>query len=120
VRILKPETMALVTANRLSDAQRAGARMFGTSRFAGHVFGLGVAVVMDPKMSGSTLCNGAAGTVGWPGAFGGWWQADPAENSVMVFLAHNSFEPAQLAMGYGLGVYSAITQFHSMTRHGCT
>jgi CubicO group peptidase (beta-lactamase class C family) len=120
VRILKPETMALVTANRLSDAQRAGARMFGTSLFAGHGFGLGVAVVMDPNKSASTLCNGAAGTVGWPGAFGGWWQADPAENSVMVFLAHNSFEPAQLAMGYGLGVYSAITQFHSMTRHACT
>lgn len=112
-RILKPETMALMTANRLSDTQRAAARMFGTSLFAGHGFGLGVAVVMDPAKAQSTLCNGAVGTVGWPGAFGGWWQADPVAQSVMIFLAHNSFEVAQIAKGYGLGVYSAITQFHA-------
>ena len=113
VRILQPETMALMTANRLSDKQRAAARMFGTSLFAGHGFGLGVAVVMDPEKAQSTLCNGAVGTVGWPGAFGGWWQADPVEQSIMIFLAHNSFEVAQIAKGYGLGVYSAITQFHA-------
>lgn len=113
VRILKPETMALMTANRLTDAQRAAARMFGTSPFAGHGFGLGVAVVMDPAKAQSTLCNGAVGTVGWPGAFGGWWQADPVEQSIMIFLAHNSFEVTQIAKGYGLGVYSAITQFHA-------
>jgi CubicO group peptidase (beta-lactamase class C family) len=117
VRILKPETMTLMTANRLSDGQRAAARMFGTSLFAGHGFGLGVAVVMDPAKAQSTLCNGAVGTVGWPGAFGGWWQADPVEESIMIFLAHNSFEVAQIAKGYGLGVYGAITQFHS-TLHG--
>jgi CubicO group peptidase (beta-lactamase class C family) len=120
VRILKPETMALMTANRLSDAQRAAARMFGTSIFAGHGFGLGVAVVMDPTKAASTLCNGAVGTVGWPGAFGGWWQADPVDESVLIFLAHNSFELPQLAKGYGLGVYGAITQFHSTSHDGCT
>jgi CubicO group peptidase (beta-lactamase class C family) len=113
IRILKPETVALMTANRLTDAQRAAARMFGTSPFAGHGFGLGVAVVMDPAKAQSTLCNGAVGTVGWPGAFGGWWQADPVEQSIMIFLAHNSFEVTQIAKGYGLGVYSAITQFHA-------
>ena len=113
VRILKPETIAMMTTNRLTDAQRAAARMFGTSLFAGHGFGLGVAVVMDPAKAQSTLCNGAVGTVGWPGAFGGWWQADPAEQSIMIFLAHNSFEVAQIAKGYGLGVYDAITQFHA-------
>ena len=113
VRILKPETMALMTTNRLTDAQRASARMFGQSLFAGHGFGLGVAVVMDPAKAQSTLCNGAVGTVGWPGAFGGWWQADPVAQAAMVFLAHNSFEVEQIAKGYGLGVYSAITQFHA-------
>jgi len=54
------------------------------------------------------------GTVGWPGAFGGWWQADPTNGSVMVFLAHNRFEPEQLAQGIGLSVYGAITQFHAL------
>ena len=113
VRILRPETMALMTTNRLSDAQRASARMFGRSLFAGHGFGLGVATVLDPKKAAATLCNGAVGTVGWPGAFGGWWQVDPVDESIMIFLAHNSFELSQIAKGYGLGVYSAITQFHA-------
>jgi CubicO group peptidase (beta-lactamase class C family) len=113
VRILKPETMALMTANRLSESQRESARMFGMRTFAGHGFGLGVAVVMDPDKAASTLCNGAKGTVGWPGAYGAWWQADPAEQSIMIFLAHNAFESASLARGFGLGVYSAITEFHA-------
>jgi len=114
VRILRPETMALMTANRLSDAQRAAARMFGTRTFAAHGFGLGVAVVLDPKNAAPTLCRGAVGTVGWPGAYGGWWQADPTDRSIMIFLAQNAFEPAQLAKGYGLGVYSAITELHTI------
>jgi CubicO group peptidase (beta-lactamase class C family) len=113
VRILKPETMALMTTNRLTDAQRASARMIGMPIFAGHGFGLGVAVVMNPDRAWPTLCKGAIGTVGWPGAFGGWWQADPVDQSVMVFLAHNALELAQMAQGIGLGVYGAITQFHA-------
>jgi hypothetical protein len=31
----------------------------------------------------------------------------------MIFLAHNAMELAQLAKGIGLGVWSAIEQFHS-------
>lgn len=114
IRILKPETMALATTNRLSDDQRASARMFGMPTFAGHGFGLGVAVVMDPGKAAPTLCSGAIGTVGWPGAYGGWWQADPVEQSIMIFLAHNAFELKQLAKGFGLGVYAAIGEFHAI------
>ncbi|RAK56324.1 hypothetical protein DJ017_11735 [Phenylobacterium soli] len=114
VRILRPETLALMTANRLSEAQRASARLLGMPVFTGLGFGLGVAVVMDPDQAPVVRCKGGVGTVGWPGAFGGWWQADPTDGSVMVFLAHNALDPAQLAMGYGLGVYSAITEFHTL------
>jgi CubicO group peptidase (beta-lactamase class C family) len=113
VRILKPETMALMPQNRLSDAQRASARMLGMPVFAAHGFGLGVAVVLDPEKAAAIRCKGAVGTVGWPGAFGGWWQADPVAQSIMIFLAHNAMELAQLAKGIGLGVWSAIEQFHS-------
>ena len=113
VRVLKPETMALMTANRLSDAQRASARLLGTRVFAGHGFGLGVAVVLEPEKAASIICNGAIGTVGWPGAFGGWWQADPVEQSIMIFLAHNALDAARMANGVGLGVYSAIAEFHA-------
>jgi CubicO group peptidase (beta-lactamase class C family) len=114
VRILKPETIALMTTNRLSEPQRASARLLGMPVFTGHGFGLGVAVVLDPEKAPSVRCKGAIGTVGWPGGYGGWWQADPVDQSVMVFLAHNALDLALLEKGIGLGVYSAISQFHAM------
>ncbi|MBZ5606708.1 MAG: hypothetical protein LAP38_00510 [Acidobacteriia bacterium] len=59
--------------------------------------------------------------VGWrdvearlPGAFGGWWRADPSDNSVLVFLAHNIVELEQFAQGIGIGVFGAITQFQAL------
>jgi CubicO group peptidase (beta-lactamase class C family) len=114
VRLLKPETLRLMTANRLTEDQRARAENFGLPLFTAHGFGLGLAVVMDPEKAAVTRCKGGVGTVGWPGAFGGWWQADPTDGSVMVFLAHNRFELDQLANGIGLGVYGAITEFHAL------
>ncbi len=62
----------------------------------------------------TTSCSGGVGTVGWPGAYGGWWQADPTDGAVMVFLAHNLLELERLAMGIGLDVYSAITEVHAL------
>jgi len=81
--------------------------------FASHGFGLGLAVVMDPDGAAVTRCKGGIGTVGWPGAYGGWWQADPTNGAVMVFLTHNMMELEQLMMGVGLGVYVAISDFHA-------
>jgi len=114
VRVLRPDTLALMTTNRLTDVQRANARLLGLPTFTAHGFGLGVAVVLDPERASPIRCRGHVGTVGWPGAYGGWWQADPVDRSVLVFLAHNSFELDQLAQGIGLGVYSAITRFHAV------
>ncbi|WP_304189848.1 serine hydrolase [Phenylobacterium aquaticum] len=114
VRLLKPQTLALMTANRLTEDQRARAETFGMPLFIAHGFGLGLAVVLDSEKAAATRCKGGVGTVGWPGAFGGWWQADPTDGSVMVFLAHNRFEPEQLAQGIGLSVYGAIVKFHAL------
>ena len=49
--------------------------------------------------------------VGWPGAYGGWWRADPADNAVLIFLTHNMVLRDQLANGIGFGVYDAIDAF---------
>jgi CubicO group peptidase (beta-lactamase class C family) len=114
VRLLRPETLALMTTNRLTENQRAKAETLGMPVFTAHGFGLGVAVVLDPEKAAVTRCRGGVGTVGWPGAYGGWWQADPTDGSVMILLAHNSFELDQLANGVGLGVYGAIEQFHAL------
>ena len=115
VRLLKPETLAMMTANRLSERQRAEARMLGMRTFAaGNGFGLGVAVVIDPQTASMLRGKGGVGTVAWPGAYGGWWQADPTDNSVMIILQHNMIDVEQMARGYGLSGYGAIEQFHAL------
>jgi CubicO group peptidase (beta-lactamase class C family) len=117
--LLRPDTLSLMTANQLTSDQRARSEMFGLPIFAeGHGFGMGVAVVMEPEAADPTLCGGSIGSVGWPGAYGGWWRADPADNSVLVFLSHNMVELDQLAAGVGLGVFTAIAQFQALaSRH---
>lgn len=110
VRLLKPETLALMTSNHLTESQRSKATLLSS----GHGFGLGVAVVLDPEKADPLICGGGVGSVSWPGAWGGWWQADPNDNSVLIFLAHNMVELNQLAQGIGFGVYDAILRFQSM------
>jgi CubicO group peptidase (beta-lactamase class C family) len=104
-----------MTSNCLTESQRATAEVVGMPLFAaGHGFGMGVAVVMEPQKALPTICGGGFGTVGWPGAFGGWWQADPSDKSVMIFLAHNMVERDQFENGIGFGVYGAITKFYKL------
>jgi CubicO group peptidase (beta-lactamase class C family) len=109
-RLLRPETFTLMVTNCLPEHQRSQARsLLG----AGHGFGLGVAMVLDPLKAGLQPCGGGVGAVGWPGSFGGWWRADPTTNSVLIFLTHNMVELEQLLSGIGLGVYDAIAQFQA-------
>lgn len=113
--LLKPETLKQMTSNRLTDSQRARSRMLGTPIFAaGHGFGMGVAVVTEPEKAPSIPCGGGADAIGWPGAYGSWWRADPNDNSVMVFLTHNMVRVDQLANGIGLGVYAAVDAFQGI------
>ena len=113
--LLRPETRAMMTSNQLTPEQRVGARMFGRPIFAlGHGYGMGVAVVMEPDQADVTRCRGGVGTIGWPGAYGSWWQADPTDGSVLIFLAHNMVELPQMARGVGLGVWMAIATFHGL------
>jgi len=113
--LLRAETRALMTSNQLTPEQRAAARLFGQRIFAaGHGYGMGVAVVMEPENADPMRCRGGIGTIGWPGAYGGWWQADPNDRSVLIFLSHNMLELSQMAQGLGLGVWSAIASFHAI------
>jgi CubicO group peptidase (beta-lactamase class C family) len=115
VMLLRPETLTMMTSNQLTPEQRATTRMLGRPIFAaGHGYGMGVAVVMEPQKADPLRCRGGVGTIGWPGAYGGWWQADPNDRSVLIFLAHNMLELHQMARGIGLGVWSAIASFHEL------
>jgi CubicO group peptidase (beta-lactamase class C family) len=111
--LLRRDTLATMTSNQLTPEQREAARMFGQPIFAaGHGYGMGVAVVTDPETADPLRCRGGAGTIGWPGAYGSWWQADPNDRSVLIFLSHNMVELQQMARGIGLGVWDAISRFH--------
>jgi CubicO group peptidase (beta-lactamase class C family) len=113
--LLRAETLALMTSNQLTPEQRASTRMFGQRTFAeGHGYGMGVAVVVEPDKADPMRCRGGIGTIGWPGAYGSWWQADPNDRSVLIFLSHNMLELSQMARGIGLGVWSAIASFHAI------
>ena len=114
VRLLRPETLAMMMTNQLTDSQRANSGLLGRKPFAvGRGFGLGVSVVLETDKT-DLMRRGSVGTVSWPGAFGGWWQADPKEGSVLIFLAHNMVDLAQMAKGIGLGVWGAIDTFQTL------
>lgn len=113
VRLLRPETLAMMMTNQLTDAQRARFTLLGQKPFAvGRGFGLGVSVVLQTDKT-DFMRRGSVGTVSWPGAYGGWWQADPQQKSVFIFLAHNMVGLAQMAKGIGLGVWAAIEEFQT-------
>lgn len=114
VRLLRPKTLATMMTNQLTKSQRANSGWLGRKPFAvGRGFGLGVSVVLetDPR---DFMRRGSPGTISWPGAYGGWWQADPVEGSVLIFLAHNMVDLAQMARGIGLGVWAAIDEFQRL------
>ena len=112
VRILRPETLAMMVANRLTDSVRTNPGWLGLQA-RGRGFGLGVSVVVETAKT-DMMRRGSVGTVSWPGAFGGWWQADPAEGSVLIFLAHNMVDLEQMAKGIGLGVWGAVETFQTL------
>jgi CubicO group peptidase (beta-lactamase class C family) len=113
--LLRHETLAMMTSNQLTQEQRTATRMFGRPIFAeGHGYGMGVAVVLESAKADPLRCRGGVGTIGWPGAYGGWWQADPNDGSVLILLTHNMVELHQMAAGIGLGVWEAIAEFHAL------
>lgn len=117
VQILKPETIELMCTNQLTAFQREHSTLMGTPIFKEHYgFGLGVATVMKESDYGSMPCAGSTGSVGWPGAYGGWWSADRTKKLVSIFLTHSMTELEQLAQGIGLELYEAIEVFSNFSK----
>lgn len=114
VRLISEATWEMMTTNRLTDAQRHIPFM-GIPFWLGQGFGLGLSVITDPEKQ-AWMGAGNRGAVGWPGAFGTWWQADPAEELILIYLIQNSMplsaeSAAQLATGQRLGGRMALPLF---------
>ena len=94
-RVMSSESIRLMTTNRLTPAQRRDIQ-FGIPFFMAQGFGLGVSVVDDPEKN-AWMGVGSRGSFGWPGLFGGWWQADPQRQTVMLWLQQTM--PAEAPAG---------------------
>ncbi len=117
VRLLKAETVETMARNRLTDTQRAVPFM-GMPMWMSQGFGLGLSVVDDAEKH-AWMGAASAGSFGWPGAFGTWWQADPAQDLVVIYLIQDSMPLgpeaiANLAARRGLGGRAALPVFQKL------
>ena len=119
VRLVSAATVELMCTNRLTPAQRAIPFLGAIPMWDGMGFGLGVSVIDAPEKLGF-LGMGGVGSFGWPGAFGTWWQADPSNDLIMIYLIQNSMplEPgalANLAAGQRMAGRLALPMFQRLT-----
>ncbi len=89
VRLLRSDSVALLTQNRLTPEQRA-IPMLGLPMWSAFGFGLGVSVLEDENHP--LNFGGRPGAFGWPGAFGTWWQADPDNDLIAIYLIQDHME----------------------------
>ena len=89
----------------------------GIPFWMGQGFGLGVAVITDPEQQAwmGAGCKRRAARRG-RGLEGTWWQADPSEDMVMIYLIQNSMPlgpeaAAELATGQRMGGRVALPVF---------
>ena len=113
VRLLRPETVRLMQTNRLTDAQRQ-VPFVGMDLWTKSGFGLGVAIAEDP-VDNPYSC-GAPGSITWPGVFGTWWQADPVNDLIMIYLIQHQVpvsanSGSTLATGRGAAGRRALPVF---------
>jgi CubicO group peptidase (beta-lactamase class C family) len=118
VRLLQPQTVALMTRNRLpGDADIAGlsptSDAFNESGYRGIGFGLGVAVTLDPAQVG---IPGSAGEFAWGGMASTAFFVDPREDMVVVFMTQVITDTARrvkLRRDLRTLIYDAMTDKHA-------
>lgn len=88
VRILSQAVVtAMTSVDYLTPSQREEQPFSSGGDFwAGQGFGLGVAIKTSPFVTASEVGIASVGGFGWPGVFGTWWNADPAEEMILIFM----------------------------------
>jgi len=113
VRLLQPETVRMMCTNRLTPEQRK-VPFLGMPLWQKSGFGLGVSLVEDP-IDNIYGC-GRAGSMNWPGIFGTWWQVDPVEDLIMIYIIQHQVPVtantgATIATGRGAAGRRALPVF---------
>ncbi|MCB0925736.1 MAG: beta-lactamase family protein, partial [Mycobacterium sp.] len=88
VRVLSAESAAAMRSDRLTEDQRRQP-FLGSPFWIGRGFGLNLSVITDPARSAPLFGPGGLGAFGWPGAYGTWWQADPSNDLIVIYLIQN-------------------------------
>jgi len=81
VRILKPETVRLMTTKSLPPNIHIAGHEIGPTLGTG--WGLGFAIRTNPDFS---LIAGAVGSFGWQGSWGTYFSVDPAQKLILVMM----------------------------------
>lgn len=79
-RLLRPTSVALMTTDQLTRAQKAAGPFF-PGFWDRHGWGMGVAVLTAPDGTGA-----GPGQYGWDGGLGTSWRSDPHRGLVMILL----------------------------------
>jgi CubicO group peptidase (beta-lactamase class C family) len=113
VRLLMPETVRMMRTNRLTSEQRE-VPFLGMPLWQKNGFGLGFALVEDPV--DNIYACGRVGSMTWPGIYGTWWQADPVEDLIMIYLIQHQVpvtanSGATIATGRGAAGRRALPVF---------
>jgi CubicO group peptidase (beta-lactamase class C family) len=88
VRVLSEDSVRLMRTDRLTEEQKRHP-FLGAPFWVGRGFGLNLSVVTDPSRSAQLFGPGGLGTFSWPGAYGTWWQADPTNDVILIYLIQN-------------------------------
>jgi CubicO group peptidase (beta-lactamase class C family) len=105
VRILSRPAVSLMTADQLSEAQKAVSGL-APGDFDDMGWGFGVSVVTR-----RTGLGPSAGAYGWSGGLGTTWYNDPAEDLVMILMtqrAGTSHLPPAICRDFWTTAYQAI------------
>jgi CubicO group peptidase (beta-lactamase class C family) len=81
-RLLSRTTWELMTTDHLTPAERA-TPFLGMPFWTSMGFGLGLSIADNP--TGQDWL-GSPGRLGWPGAYGTWWVADPKEDLIALMM----------------------------------